>query len=131
MKSAHENKPVWKPIVVVVILAIIVLLPAWWIFSLSANKGEEVNASITSYHAADPSTLTVEYRVTNTTDKAGYSDCSITMTDASSSNSGSDSGYESAKVIQPGEEYAGIAKVTISNQGASTITNGGITCYIK
>lgn len=130
--NKQKSDSVSDKVILLFVFAVVMLLMWWWFSSASSsqNKGEEVPASIFSHHVVNPSTLSVEYRVTNTTDKPGISSCSITMHDAENKYSGSDFDFKSAKEIQPGEEYSGIARLNISNDGAEFANKGKINCTI-
>ncbi len=110
------------------LFALLVAGSIFWF--ISKTQSEKVEASIFTYNVVNPSLLSIEYRVTNTTDKPGYSNCSITMNDKSYEYSGADYGYKSAKEISPGETYSGVASLKVSNGGANYITQGKITCTI-
>ena len=130
-KKTTKSNPKEAIIVTVLFVGLLFLFYLLFTALFSGNKTQGVEASIFKYHAVNPSMLSVEYRVTNTTETPGYSDCSITMSDESMKYHGNDFGYESAKVIQPGETYSGVASVTVSNGGAEYVTKGGIKCTIK
>lgn len=118
-----------KALPYIVAFGLIALL-IFWIASALNGVGDKVPSSISSYHVIDDNTVMVEYRVENTTARTGKSSCSITMHDEAYSYSGSDSGYESAKEINPGETYAGVARVDISGSGAKYVSKGNIDCRI-
>lgn len=132
MTTSLKKKADKKSILAIAITLLLGVLVIWGVSSLFASKkGDNVEASIFSYHVVNPSQLSVEYRVKNTTKNPGKSMCSINMQDATSKYSGNDFGYESAKEIQPGETYSGVASLSISNEGAQYITKGGINCKIQ
>ena len=131
-KNKVQNTNKKSDAIILLIIFGAVMLFMWWISSQSKqNVGEKVSSSIFSHREINPSLLTVEYRVTNTTENAGISECSITMKDKSNTYVGSDFGYKSAKEIMPGETYSGIANLKISNNGAQYITEGSIDCTLE
>lgn len=125
-----QNKKGLVQLLVVFALGL-VFIYGIYLLTTPRSAGNKLEANITSYRVSNPSLLTVEYQVKNTSDIPGKSSCDITMHDDSRTYSGSDFGYESAKQIQPNETYSGIANISISKEGAQYITSGGINCKIN
>lgn len=131
IKKAYE-----KPVSNVTVLIILLLLVGFiaWLFMQSSDSSvntKVVTAKIGEYRVINPSLISLEYTVTNTAGTSGYSSCSIAVNDASYTYTGSDFGYKSAKEIEPGDDYTGIANIKISNNGAGYITDGTIDCTIE
>lgn len=126
-----ETKKRDNTVIAFVIVLVFGGLFLWWVIhTMNKSDSGKTGASITSYTAINPGTLEVHYSVQNTTDRAGKSNCSITMKDAASTYNGYGT-YQSNVEIQPGQTYSGVGNVTITNNGASYVTRGGITCRIQ
>jgi hypothetical protein len=84
-------------------------------------------ARVGGHIVINPATLDVIVRVTNTGSAAGTPDCTVTARNPAFSNSGVTAGTLTGKV-QPGATATFVMRVTITNQGAASVTQVNADC---
>jgi len=132
-RKLEKQKPLsgaGQVVFALVVLAIIGFI-CFRVFGGPSQSTAKIEAHLGSYRVTNPASITQEYTVTNTTDHAGKSSCDIEVYDSSRTYHGNDFGFESPNEIQPGESYDGLAMLTVTNEGASYITGGAISCKIE
>lgn len=97
--------------------------------SYTAQQDEKASytASIDQQDEIDPATLGVALNIKNTGSKAGTPSCEVTAQSADGTHSGVRTFY-TTNPINPGDTYNPYVQVTITGQGADTVTDVKVDC---
>ncbi len=93
----------------------------------SSSPKASYSATITRSSPIDPATLWVSVRVTNTSNVSGEPDCTVRAQNPSGSYKGWDI-FGLGRKIAPGGTDSFNARLTITNNGASYVTEATVSC---
>jgi Domain of unknown function (DUF4307) len=110
-------------------VAIVVIVALYFLTSLfkSSGSASKYSASILKVSQVNPSTVSVQLKVTNNGSKSGSPLCTVEVGNRNAGYTGNNE-FVMNDNPAPGKSVTATQQVTVSNQGAAKVTQGSISC---